>query len=294
MADLFGEIKEFGSELLGFPTQKQVWRLRMLDKPGTEFVGQFVAQNATENTGQRISTTNSVNSERPSNQFGSGDEETFTFTARIFAQYSFQNIHDKVVLLKSFSKRRDDLRRPPIFIFTNGTEIAFKCFVKSPGGIVYDEPRHDGSLRGATFSMNLVILEDIPTQAQGMSLATKIKTAVGVVQSVGGIAEKIGKIDVPGGSLKTTTRKHVVKEGDTFETIAQKEYGYALSGDILRRAHPDMRILKPGDKVLLITKDDALGTEVTQQSVMLKNKTENNARKKEMYESRSGTKTIFV
>lgn len=291
---LFGNIKAFGSELLGFPTSKQAWRLKMIDEPETEFVGQYIAENPTENIGASIPSTGSVGTAQPTPQFSAGNEETFTFDARIFAEYSYQNVQKKILELRNFSRRREDLKRSPIFIFTYGTELAFVCFVRSVGGIRYDEPRPDGSLRGATFSMQLVKIEELPTPEQGMSPAAIVKSAAGVIAAAAGIASRLGVIDVPGGSLKKTGRIHIVKDGETFEEIARQEYGSALHGDILRRAQPELRNLKPGDKVQLIVKEDVFKTEVTPQSVMLKEETAPISLREEYFEKRSTKKQIFI
>ena len=68
----------------------------------------------------------------------------------------------------------------------------------------------------------------------------------------------------------------IVKQGETFEHIAQKHYGDAHVGDILRRAHYNKPLneikssLETGDVVDLVADDEIFGIAVTPQSIALK------------------------
>lgn len=281
-------------ELFGFSDRKG-WALVAQD-PGIklEFKGDFISENMSERVGAILGQNSTVNKDKPNQQWLGGENEPFTFQSRIFASNSFKNIKQQVETLKSFSRRNRELRRAPIFLFTAGTEIGFTCFVK---GVLfqYDELRSDGSLRGAVVSITLEKIEDTITESAATSLASQIKFAAGIIVGAAGIANQLGRvINIPGGSLHTIDRRHKVVDGDTFESIANQEYGNALLGDILRRAQPELGDLKAGDEVLLVEGTEITQIRITQQAVALKNTQENLALREEFLELRKRKTTIFV
>lgn len=286
---------EVVGELFGFSDRKG-WSLIGQDAgiEQLEFKGQFIAENMGENIGSALGETTTVGKGRPNQQWLHGDSETFTFTSRLFASNSFQNIKQQVETLKSFSRRNKDLKRAPIFLFTAGTEIGFTCFVKGVQ-IQYDELKVDGSLQGIIANITLQKLEEIITGDASTSLASQIKFAAGIVAGAAGILDQVGRVvDIPGFSLHTLDRIVEVVDGDTFESIAAAEYGDALLGDILRRVQPDKVNLVSGDKVQLIEPTEVSEIAVTQQSVALKNTLENLALREEFFELRNRKTTIFV
>jgi len=281
-------------ELTGFSDQKG-WSLVGQDPGFTqEFKGEFISENMTESVGANINETSALNTEKPEFTWLHGEGEPFTFTARIFAHDSFKNVKQQIELLKSFAKRNTKLRRAPIFLFTAGTELGFTCFVRRVR-IAYDELRSDGSIRGAIINVSLEKIQDTVTENAATSLASQIKFAAGIVAAAAGIAQTISRlITIPGGSLHTIDRTVVVKQGATFESIAQAEYGDALLGDILRRAQPELAELTPGDRVQLVEPTEIAVILVTQQSVALKDTPENAALEEEFFELRDRKTTIFV
>lgn len=281
-------------ELFGFSDNKG-WVLEGQD-PGftTKFQGQFISENMEETIGSVLGETKTVNQPRPDFQWLSGEAETFTFTTRIFASNSFKNIKQQTELLKSFARRQDQLKRAPRCLFTAGTELGFTCFVRGVK-FKYDELRSDGSLRGAIVDITLQKIEDTVTKDAATSLASQIKFAVGVIAGVAGIASTAKKLlNIPGGSLHTIDRNVEVKQGQTFERIAQREYGNALLGDILRRAQPQLANLKAGDVVQLVEPTEIIQMTVTPQAVSLKNTQENLALREEILALRNRKTTIFV
>lgn len=287
----------FLGEFLGIST-KNVWRLKMIDSPNTEYRGQFMAQNLTENVGANISSQSSLNKQSQDKQYIGGDDNTLTFNARVWASSSIKNVKKSVELLKTFTERNEELKRAPIFTFTSGTDIQCKCFVKSIGGVQYDDPRSDGSIRGATFNVTLEKIEDVPTKS-GLSLAALVKTGLGIVSAAQGLSKSGGKINIPGGSLHTKGRLIVTKQGQTFESIAQKEYGNALYGDILRRAHfqnPLNQIkasLEINDIVTLVDPNEITEITVAPQSICLKDNEENRNNFLAHFELRGGSKVVY-
>lgn len=281
-------------ELFGFSDNKG-WVLEGQD-PGfnTKFEGQFLSENMEETIGSVLNETTTVNKSKPDFQWLSGEAEVFTFTTRLFASNSFKNIKQQTELLKSFARRQDQLKRAPRCLFTSGTELGFTCFVRGVR-LRYDELRSDGSLRGVVCDITLQKIEDTVTKDAATSLASQIKFAVGVISGVAGIASSAKRLlNIPGGSLHTIDRTVEVKQGFTFERIAQMEYGNALLGDVLRRAQPDKVNLKIADKVLLVEATEIIQIPVTQQAIALKNTQENLALREEFLELRNRKTTIFV
>lgn len=291
----FGDVL---GELFGFSANK-AWSLIGDDAKNSdiEFEGQFTAQNYKESGGDAsLGESNSINKEAPNFQFLNNDGEIVTFQSRFYTTDSFKNVKQQIELLRSFKKRDPDLKRPPKFLFTFGTEIQFTCFVTKIS-FDYDELRSDGSLRGVVASITLQKLDQTlqGTEAAATSLASQIKFAVGIVAGAAGIISQVkSKLNIPGGSLHTIDRTHIVRRGDTFEKIAQLEYGDALLGDILRRAQPDKVNLKPGDEVILLDPAEIGTIEVKPQSVPLQRTPENNVLKETFFEKRNRKTTIFV
>jgi len=285
---------EVVGELFGFSDRKG-WSLVGQDPGFTqEFKGQFLATNMGESVGSNLNETNAVNTQTPDFSWLHGNAEPFTFGARIWANNSFKNIKQQTELLKSFARRNASLKRAPIFLFTAGTEIGFTCFVRGIQ-INYDELRSDGSLRGVDVRITLQKIQETVTENAATSLASQIKFAAGIVAGAAGIASQLGRvINIPGFSPHTIDRTVVAKQGDTFESIAQAEYGDALLGDIVRRTQPELAPLQPGAVVQLIEPTEIAIIPVTQGSVALKNTPENAALKEEFFELRNRSTTIFV
>lgn len=286
-------------EFLGIST-KDVWRLKMKDPPNTDFRGQFVAEGLIENIGARLSDDGALNKQSTDTKYLGGQGETINFKTRIWANSSVKNVKKSVELLKSFTKRDPDLKRAPIFTFTSGTEIQCLCFVQTVGGIAYDKPRSDGTIRGATFSVVLTKIEELPTKEQGLSIASLVKTGLGIISAAAGFGSILGKINIPGGSLHIKGKKVITKQSQTFEHLAQQEYGQALIGDVLRRAHyqkPLSQIkmsLEIGDVVDLVEESDILTIPITPQSIALLDGTVNRQNIQDQLDLRGGSKVIYV
>ena len=188
----FGDVV---GELFGFSANK-AWSLIGDDAKfsDVEFEGQFTAQNFVEGGGDAsLGEASSINKEAPNFQFLSNEGEIVTFEARFYATDSFKNIKQQIELLRSFKKRDKDLKRPPKFLFTFGTEIQFTCFVTKVR-FAYDELRSDGSIRGVVASITLQKLDQTlqGTEAAATSLASQIKFAAGVVAGAAGIISQPG------------------------------------------------------------------------------------------------------
>ncbi len=176
--------------------------------------------------------------------------------------------------------------------------MEFEVFVRSVGGIVYDDIRSDGTIRGATLQITLEkIKNENAADVAGTSLASLITSTLGIVSTIAGAASFAATknaINIPGGSLHTTGKTIVAKQGMSFESIALKEYGNPLLGDILRRAQPEKANLKPGDKVILVKKEEILQMRVTPQAVALRNNQTNRTLMQEFLALRGAPATIIV
>lgn len=280
----------------GASPEAKVWTLEGIDEGfKTRFQGQYIAQGMEENVGSVLGETTSVGKAKPDFQWLHGEGEDFNFTARIYAHSSFSNIKQQIELLKTFARRDKGLKRAPRALFSTGTEIGFTCFVRGIK-IIYDELREDGSLRGCVCNIGLQKIEDTITQNSATSLRSQVKFSFGQIQSGASLFSPSarGVINIPGGSLHTIGRKFKVKQGDTFESIAAKEYGNALLGDILRRAQPEKEPITPSDEIILVDRTDILTLVVTQQSVSMKNTAENLALRKEKLAARDRKTVILV
>ena len=304
-----GLIKELGVAL-GFQNNK-VWTLVSQDDLNFKIQGQFQVENLTENVGTQLPETTPLGREQPIIQFQSGSTETISYRARIFRSspvagaafdalanpvgtgfnvltgeagpiVSNGSVRDEIEKIKNAARKDDLLGRPHRFIWTYGTELSFYVFVKSVGGIAYDDIRSDGTIRGASFNIELVKITPKNQAAKaGVSLAGILKTAAGVLGTIAGGAASLGvfdrakKINIPGGSLHNVSKFIKTKQGDTFESIALKEYGNPLLGDVLRRAQPDKVNFAEGDELAIVARQEIVQIEVTPQSIALRDRPEN-------------------
>lgn len=291
-------IGDVAKELFGFSdktwTMEVIPEDQQLYKGTKEFQGQFIAQNLEETVGSFLGETTTVNKEIPAIQYVRGETEFVRFQTRLFSDDSSFFVGPRIESFKKFAKRDDGLRRPPIINFRVGTEISFRCYVNGIR-VRYDEIRSDGSLRGAVFDVELKKVDATTFSELSASTASNIKIAAGIITGLAGIGAQIDKqIVIPGGSLHTTGRIHVVKQGETFESIARQEYGDAHYGDVLRRAFPEKVPLKPGDKIPLVVKAEIEQIKVTQQSIPLRDTQTNKNLLEEKLASRNRPRNIFV
>jgi hypothetical protein len=305
-------------QAFGF-TSNKVWKLISLDDENNKFTGQFTAENLTENIGARMPETTPIGQQQPVIQFQSGETETISFKARIYrtspveggfiggAVNTFRgsekstSVRDQIELLKQMSRKNTKFGRPERFLFSIGTEIEFEVFIRSPGGIVYDDIRSDGTIRGASFNMQLVKIkpENLKSTA-GVSTAARIKSVAGIATSVaGGIsaARSIRRdklISIPGFSVHTIDKVIKIREGDTFEKIARQQYGNPLLGVLLRVAQPDKADLNAGDEIFTLNKREILQIPVTPRSVSLKDNAENKLLLEGYLELRGKPATLII
>lgn len=177
---------------------------------GDRIYGQFTPQEFTYDLGASVSDAGGYSREHPLVQWVGGAVETISFQARLFSEHKDdQTATNKFETLKNLKRSLPPNNRPPItrFFWGNAIPGGVQCFVQSLGGVKFDEIRPDGSIRGVSLSITL-----------------KRFTPFRVVRVVSSPVEQ--------------TPTHTVKDGQTYEMIAQLKWGDPLLGVVLRRMNP--------------------------------------------------------
>lgn len=201
------------------PDFLRVWNLLNLDT--FEIIkGQFHAEELTENIGSVWRDTWALNRKHPITQFLHGETNTFSFRGRLFARSFLEStleVKDQLNQLKEWAERAEAEARPPVLEFWIGDYHAWmaSCVIDSLSDIRYERPTAAGSLRHATFTVNLrrytpYSLEEAP----------------------------------PG-----DTRYHRARRRDYYELLAYREYKLPSLGDVVRKRHPSQPNLVTGDVV---------------------------------------------
>lgn len=191
-------------------------------------------------------------------QFSHGEQNSFSFEAIMFAKHSGESVEGRLQALKSAVVRDEKLKRPPRFQFTWGSAVDETVVVATIGNIRYPDLRPDGSLRSALFAITLLVYRFIDVELTGKPLPS---------------------------TFYTTS-----KVGDQWEDIAQREYGDASLGDLLRRNHPRLPFpgMEAGEIVKLPPRDTllALGT-LEPDSPPLRRTAESLAARRNLFEKRA-------
>ena len=217
--------KAVGSQLLGntkiisaLLPKTRSWFLLNTDTQDLVY-GPYEAQNVTENVGSVYADSFSLGNHKAVRQFVHGEIDSLTFQARFYSIFALLEIEKYVNKVKAWSKKDDELGRPPICYFWIGLDQHAKmesCIVRSVQQ-VNDAPGFLGSMKGATLQVRLerydpFSLDDVQT---------------------------------------FDTRYHFAKVGDTFDMLAASEYGDPMLGVWLAQQHPKSMVLEPGDIVKL-------------------------------------------
>lgn len=224
------------------PANEARWSLVSQDF-GTEILGDFPPVDVVENVSAGWAEQTTLGLDQPILQFIGGRLDTVTFEARVWAKHQGlggtglgrQDVDETVAAIKNTVRRNPELGRPEVYLFSivskgllrsigaflglkgPDPQLALQVVVRSVGGVRYDRFRGDGSIRGATFSIELARYEPYD-----VSVLT------------GEEAE----------SLVTPTRT-----GETYEHIALRVHGDPILGEALRRRNPERRVLVEGDLV---------------------------------------------
>ena len=184
----------------------QPWVLTNLDNRQEVVQGDFFPENITLNKSANYAQTTSLNRARPITQYSGGNLTTITFDALLFARHFLDKLEDRVEILLNATERDDKLRRPPVWLF-EGANIALECVILSVGGIRIAETRNNGSFRSVDFKISLQ--EYVPFNVEAIKESTP-------------------------GTPEPSTFFKKVKQGDTFEKIAERQYDDPMKGVHLR------------------------------------------------------------
>lgn len=214
----------------------KIWNLQNLDT-GQVVQGQFEPQGTSKEIASNWAQFTSMNRGKPILQFLNGAADQASFQGRFFRKHGFDDSPEKKLqTLESWARIDGALRRPPVLQFWVGDgHLMINCVLIGMS-VQYGVPDRFGGLRDVTFTMRL--LEFTP-----FSLDDEVQT---------------------------DTRYARAKERDYFELLAFKEYGNPLIGDVIRKDHPKIQSLEPGDTVKLPSIEGVRGKKVTQTSVPLK------------------------
>jgi hypothetical protein len=187
---------------------------------GDRVYGQFTPQQVKRNIGAELPEAGGLSRSSPIIQWLGGKIQTFTFQARLFSGYEGdETAAIKLQSLEFLMEAHEGLGRPPLISFFWGIAIpdGFTCFIESLGDITYDELRPDGSIRGVILNITLKRWQPFRFEQ--------------VVTNTG-----------------ERTPTHIAKHGETYEMIAQREYGDPMLGVLLRRMNPRFPMSKKAPK----------------------------------------------
>lgn len=233
-----------------------------LNRAPIEF--QFQPLDSSEDVGAAWASATGMNRDHPILQYSHGEQRGFNFSARLFAKDSEHTIDEVLALLKQATERDPELKRPPRFNFSWGSVINETVVVKSVGGIKYDSLRNDGSLRGATLQIQLLVYRFIDVELSGKP--------------------------------EPSTFYGITKTGDQWEDIALREYGDPLMGELLRRINPAVIFpgQQPGSIVRLPPASKLRGESIEPDSPPMRRTPEGMALRLKMFELRSKSRESTV
>ena len=219
---------------------------------------QFQPTDFTMDWGAAWASSTGMNRDNPILQFSHGEQKGYQFGARLFAKDSSEDIQPLLDALKLAVEKDDELKRPPRWQFIWGQFIDETVIVKTIGGVKIDELRQDGTLRGATLGVQLLLYHSV---------------------DVALVAE-----DRP-----TNTFYAVTKSGDTWEDIALREYDEPAYGDILRQNNPGIKFpaQQTGKIVLLPKIENIRGIALEPSSIPMVRTSAGLALRRSMYALRS-------
>jgi len=253
--------------LFGLP---QEWFLMNHDS-GEQLQGQFVAENVNENIGATYAERFPLNSQFPIMQFVHGNNDTVSFNGRFFRTSELFGMgtdpYESLALLKSWARRDDKTKRPPLLMFWIGDAHVglHYCVIEQISGIAYAPPTAWGVLRDVTFTVELRRWEPWALEV----------------------------FEPP------ETRYHHARSMEYYELLALREYGSAMMGDIIRKRHPAKPFIQIGDIVKLPSADAIAKDKVEPKSLALyrafgRNDTPTKRRRQQIFDARNQIKNSFV
>jgi len=254
-----------------FGTRK--WHLYNKDA-GDEIEGQFEPEDLTEGgIGSKYAEHSALNRKHPIVQFLSGESETVSFSAMLYARDSligsvgFTAIKHDLDKLKNWARRDEKLGRPPILTFWVGDQHVSmdSCVLETLNGIAYGRPTALGTMRSVRMSISLLKYEPFSLEDESSG----------------------------------ETRYHRAKTRDYYEMLTYREYGDPAMGDIIRKRHPTKPNIQTADIIKLPSKDALRKDKVKPTSIILetafdKRASPQRARRLAMLESRDRSHVSHV
>lgn len=206
-----------------------VWHLLVMEdtndsslRSGQRITGQFPLQEGRHELSAIIPEGGGFSRGNPLIQWVGGSVETFAFQARLFSEHrDDQTARDKFEELKLLRKPHEPMKRPPLTRFFWGDAIpgGMPCFIQSLGGVEYDDIRPDGSIRGV--SLNITLKRYTPFTIERVTTSALERTPT-----------------------------YTVRDGDTYEMIAQRVWGDPMLGVPLRQQNPRYPMKKWAPKLI--------------------------------------------
>jgi len=236
-----------------------VWSLVTLDQvPPAEIQGQFVAESHSEDLSTNWSSDIAPGSEDEILQWAGGAKHTHRFRARLWKDHIFDDLTTKIAQIKSLVEKDYFLGRPPVAMFTIGHDIVETVVVESVGGINYDKPDYTGAILGVSFELTLRKYKEFTLAATN-----------------------------PYSSIPES-RLYWAKTGDTFESIALKEYGSPNFGPYLRFRSDGLYETEFGTRVHVIPKRKVIRQPLVRYSIPFSQGERTRGRQQEILDRHSG------
>jgi hypothetical protein len=191
------------------------WQIKNLDEDEVILPPYPISENGVRisGVGGNIVKQERMGFQNPIVQWTSGLHKTITFTSVLFAEDTEADIKNELVQFENLTLRNDKLGRPPICVFSLGSQISETVIVESIDQDI-SPVRPEGKLRQVTLDITLVKYKPF---SQVQIDATK-----------------------PG---KESYYLVVTRAEASYEEIAKRYYGNPLQGDRLRKRHPEMPLM---------------------------------------------------
>lgn len=227
---------------------------------------QFPPESYQEDHSGNWASATSLGRDKPILHFASGEQESFSFEAKLYARHEGESIEDLLDVLKRAPKRDSTLGRPPRWEFVWGSILHETVIVKSVGNIRFDEIRSDGSIRGA--SLQIELWNFVPNDVELTSPGTPPPSTFYVI----------------------------TKTNDSWEDLALREYRDPRLGDLLRRRNPSLMFpgATPGKIVKLIPEDQLRLDAIEPYSGPLQRTPDGLALRQQVHESRARSRESVV
>ena len=240
--------------------------LTPLDEGYSRIVFQFVpsGEGLTEAVGSTFSEAYSLGRINPILQFTKGVAAVFSFEARLYGEKETDDVLSIVQQLKAATISDPVLSRPPLWSFSYGAVIQEQVVIESLGGIRYGTLRNDGMPRSVTLSISLRRYEPYSLQLTDPN------------------------------ARPHDTYYTFVRDGDTWEHLAKRQYRDASLGDLVRRLNPSLVLPPAGTAVALPDKDNIQYVPITPDNHVLARTNLAIAARRDLFKARGATRVSTV